>query len=218
MKGIFTVIEGIDGSGKGTQSVLLNKYIQSRGYTTLFRHYPTYGETAVGGVILEMLQNKAHLITSSGDLHPARSLVLQSLFAVDRYQLDPENRLAVKLGHHLVFDRYYHSSVVYGKCTGVDPSWLYSVNSQLLQPDLAILLDVSPDVSVMRRPGRRDQFEVDLELLENVAFNYRIEWDSHYNVQKNYHVINGKQDIEQIHAEITRLWEQVYSSNQKTTY
>jgi len=228
--GIFTVIEGIDGSGKGTQTKLLAPYLKSKERPVFSRHYPTYESTELGSTILEMLQEETVLVhkptykqhTSDAipleiwcnqdhflelGKHSLSPMVLQALFAVDRYQVDTENRRMLRAGHHLVFDRYYQSSVVYGQASGIDTKWLKSINSSLLQPDVAILLDTNPEVSNIRRPGRRDSFEKDFQLLEQVAFNYRQYWDLFCHSGK-YHIVDANQSVDAVHHQIVKIWEE----------
>lgn len=206
--GIFTVIEGIDGSGKSTQVSLLERYLVTTGKSSLVRHYPQYS-SPLGQIILEMLKGDSVVLK-----HPNNAMVLQALFAVDRYEIDQENRNLLKLGCNLIFDRYYQSSLVYGQATGLDGTWLRAINSSVLSPDLAILLDLNSTISYSRRPERRDDFEKNEELLENVSFLYRKTWDVY--ARQNYHIISANQSQEAIHKQIVKLWETTYASKQET--
>ena len=239
MRGILTVLEGIDGCGKGVQSTLLRNYLIGHYSAPMVRHYPTYDESELGKLILQMLKGEVVLfqkdqyekqtkfttpselwanqhawIEAATSVH--QPMALQALFAADRYQMDIETRTCLNLGRHAVFDRYYHSGMAFGVATGVDQDFLIGINSAITQPDLAILLEISPQTSLDRRPERRDKFEQDPLLMQNVSVAYRQQWDN-ARLSQNYWRINGEQDPELIHAEIVKLWEITYARYQDST-
>lgn len=92
------------------------------------------------------------------------AVVLQSLFAVNRYEIAGEITRALVDGRNVVCDRYWLSGVVYGACDGLDQGWLARIHEGLPQPDCWILLDVDPSESVKRRPERRDRYEKDANM------------------------------------------------------
>jgi dTMP kinase len=72
----------------------------------------------------------------------------------------------------LVCDRYLASSIAYGEAQGLNPRWLSEIQAPLPQPDLTVLLDMSPDVSLARKRAGRDKYERDLQLLSRVRASY----------------------------------------------
>jgi thymidylate kinase len=136
--------------------------------------FPDY-ETETGQVILGNLQRRWSAMARSGreektlgggtrDLYDedprVNALALQSIFAINRYEVASKILDAATRGH-VVLDRYWLSGVVYGACDGLDEEWLIRIHEQLPQPDVWFLLDVPPSASVERRPERRDRYEAD---------------------------------------------------------
>ena len=58
MRGKFIVVEGLDGSGKGTQTALLCAYLKSQGRNVYPTAEPT--ESVTGGMISSAAQGSAH--------------------------------------------------------------------------------------------------------------------------------------------------------------
>ena len=78
MKGKLIVIDGTDGSGKGTQFDLLLKRLQKEQVDVHTKDFPQYGKKSAGAVE-EYLNG---LYGTSEEVGPYRASIL---FAVDRY-------------------------------------------------------------------------------------------------------------------------------------
>ena len=63
-KGVFVVLDGIDGSGKATQTALLLERLQEAGYKTGTIDFPQYYDNFFGKLTGEYLTGKL------GDVHP----------------------------------------------------------------------------------------------------------------------------------------------------
>ena len=100
-----------------------------------------------------------------------RALVLLHAFPVD-CRVWGNQVTALSDGTVLLCDRYRASSVAYGEAQGLDARWLESVQVPLPAPDLTILLDMAPEVSLERKQTGRDKYEQDLDLLERVRRSY----------------------------------------------
>ncbi|HID71421.1 MAG TPA: dTMP kinase [Thermoplasmata archaeon] len=135
----FIVIEGIDGSGKGTQARYLYDFVK-RSYPHLnpvLTSEPTKG--AVGKIVREYLKEDG--------LEPE---VLALLFAADRLHHVCETIVPnLKKGRCVISERYVYSSLVYQSVSGVDLRWLTEINRYSVIPDLVVYLSVP--VSVARR-------------------------------------------------------------------
>jgi len=152
-RGIFICLEGIDASGKSTQARWLVRNLRRRGLDAIYTTEPSKGE--VGSFIRQyVLQRKRRV--------PA--VVEALLFAVDRVDhVESEIEPALESGKIVVSDRYVYSSLAYQGAAGLDINWIKEVNSMALPPDLAIYIDVPPEV-VLKRMRRRKSI---METLEN---------------------------------------------------
>jgi dTMP kinase len=160
-RGIFICIEGIDASGKSTQARWLVRNLRRRGFDAIYTTEPSEGE--VGSFIRRyVLQRKRRV--------PA--VVEALLFAVDRVDhVESKIEQALEFGKIVVSDRYVYSSLAYQGATGLDIGWIDQINRMALPPDLAIYIDVPPEVVVKRMRRRRSVMET-LENLHRVREVY----------------------------------------------
>jgi dTMP kinase len=179
-------IEGIDASGKATQSKLLAERLLSQGFAVRGSvkqlAFPAYN-TVTGKVIRNLLSGvvcvrEAEVADTTGNdfEHTPRfeqALVLQSLMAVNRFEhYSVLLRASGSLDHHLVLDRYRLSGLVYGVADGLDVDWLRAIHSGLPRADRTIYLDIPIEESFRRRPKRDDRYEADRERLERARTGY----------------------------------------------
>lgn len=205
--GSITVIEGLDASGKETQSKLLVHRIRSAGYEAERVSFPNYG-SSTGQMIQQALAQKFWLACDEQagiDLDHVRAMTLQALMNVNRYELADHLRELTRQGVHLVLDRYYISGEVYGRMDGLDAGWLARVHSSLPAPTLTLLLDVTPQESFKRRPERQDYYERNLNFLEKVRAGY-LRWFREQNDPENYPVLNGQLSVDDLTERIWKLW------------
>lgn len=148
MKGKFIVIEGLDGSGASTQVAMISEYLTSKGYKILVTKEPT--NNLIGGLIRGQL---THEWKSNPEC-------LQLLFAADRsHHIEKEIVPALEKGFIVISDRYMYSSLAFGSID-CDIEWLKSINSKFIKPDVSIILNVPPEVSVERISHSRAGFEL----------------------------------------------------------
>jgi dTMP kinase len=159
--GLLIAFEGLDQSGKQTQAELLRDLLVGRGRAVRLLSFPAY-ETPIG-------QELARALRGAHD-YPAD--VMQLLYIANRYEEKPQIELELARGTVLVCDRFAASSIAYGEAQGVDPAWLADVQRHLPTPDFTILLDITPEVSLRRKPRDRDRYEQDLALLGRVRESY----------------------------------------------
>jgi len=160
-RGVFICIEGSDASGKSTQARWLVRNLRRRGFDAIYTTEPSKSE--VGSFIRRyILQRKRRV--------PA--VVEALLFAVDRVD-HVESRIEPELesGKIVVSDRYVYSSLAYQGAAGLDIGWIDHINRMVLPPDLAIYIDVPPEVVVKRIRRRRSVMET-LENLRRVRKIY----------------------------------------------
>lgn len=139
MKGKFTVIEGIDGSGKGTIIHSLKQWLTEQNVGFYLTNEPS--SKGLRPVIKKMI--------ASGSINNGVFDAL--LFAADRvYHVSSEIDPELKKGKHVICDRYYHSTFAYQNAQGEDLEWLMEVNKYARTPDLTLILDIPADVAVRR--------------------------------------------------------------------
>jgi len=162
--GLFITFEGGEGCGKSTQSRLLLKKLEQQNVPVVLTHEP--GGTALGNELRKALKRKR-----GSSISPQAELFL---FAASRTQLVAEViRPALAEGKVVLCDRFTHSTLVYqGYGRGLDFTAIKMVNNMAtgyLNPDLIILLDISPEQGLARKRSLKDRFE-----LEDLSFHRRV--------------------------------------------
>lgn len=151
-KGKLIIFEGIDGSGKTTQLLRLYEHLKNIGINTVITKEPTSGN--VGSMIRKYLVGEL-----KGD-----NKVIAALFAADRMDHILGSgglRELADNGVCVLCDRYYLSSYAYHS-VDMDMNWVMDINrlsSEMMKPDLHILIDLSPDEAI-KRIGSRGEFEL----------------------------------------------------------
>jgi len=148
-KGAFICIEGLDASGKTTQARRLVRELRRKGFKAVYTTEPSPGE--IGKFIRTyILQRKRRVPIAVEAL----------LFAVDRVDhLEQRVKPALQEGKIVVSDRYVYSSLAYQGAAGLDLNWIEEINRSVVTPDLAIYIDVPPEVAVKRIKGKRSVME-----------------------------------------------------------
>lgn len=144
-KGLFIVLEGIDGAGKTTIAKMLIKYLEDKGYKTLYTYEPT------DSYYIEVLKTKYNEI---------RDAYIDALtYAVDRL-IHVKNVIKPYLDKNyiVVCDRYFYSSIAYQTVQGAPFEWILEINRFALKPDIALYLDVDPYIGLKRKAGYKSRF------------------------------------------------------------
>jgi dTMP kinase len=148
-KGVFICVEGLDGSGKTTQTRLLVRRLRKKGYTAIATAEPSKGK--IGKFI------KEHYLHGE---KRSSSTVEALLFAADRFEhVQNEVKPCLDLGKIVVSDRYYYSSFAYQGAAGLELEWIKNVNSKTIHPDLALFIDVAPENVVERLKRKKSVME-----------------------------------------------------------
>lgn len=172
--GKLIVIEGLDGSGKGTQSELLFDYLNNKYKKIRKLTFPNY-ESESSAAVKMYLDGKLF-----GNPMDINAYAASSFFAVDRYiSFVTDWKKDYDEGCVFLADRYTTSNAVYqvGKAENKEEYlnwvWDYEYNKLgLPSPDLVIYLDMDPKVSaelLMKRykgnDDKKDIHERNLEYL-----------------------------------------------------
>jgi dTMP kinase len=147
-KGIFIVIEGLDGSGKTTQATLLSKQLEQT-YKVLLTAEPSRAK--IGTFIRDCcLYEDKRLPTEAEAL----------LFAADRIEhMYSEVKPALEEGKLVICDRYIYSSLAYQGSAGLSLEWIKTINARALQPDISIFIDVPPRRVIERLQRKKSVME-----------------------------------------------------------
>ncbi|HTM31944.1 MAG TPA: dTMP kinase [Vicinamibacterales bacterium] len=188
MRGSVIAFEGLDQSGKQTQSERLADVLRSEGRQVEFLSFPAYA-TSVGAEIGLALQGARDYDAAT----------LQLLYIANRYEFRPRVLEWLAAGAVVICDRYLASSIAYGEAQGLDAAWLADVQRFLPAPALTIVLDIPPEVSLQRKGAGRDRFEQDLPLLSRVRASYRRQAEA-----PDWLLIDGQQDVSVVADAIMR--------------
>ena len=161
MPGLLIAFEGLDQSGKQTQAERLRDRLVESGRLVRLLSFPAY-ETHIGTDIERALRGERDYGAD----------VMQLLYVANRYEMKPLIERERGRGTILICDRYLASSIAYGESQGLDGGWLRDLQRYLPQPDVTLLLDIAPEVSVRRKTADRDRYERDLSLLARVRESY----------------------------------------------
>ena len=191
-KGKFIVFEGIDGSGKNTQTRLLLDHFRKEGSDVITYDFPQYGAKSAG--LLEEYLNGRY--GSADEVGPYRASIF---YACDRYDASFKIKKWLKQGKILVCDRYLASNIGHqgGKIQNKRErkkfiKWLYDLEYGIFgipKPDITFILKTSPEFSRKLSPQitdkekkkkrkaylgnrKRDIHEDDLVHLENSLHSY----------------------------------------------
>jgi len=188
------VFEGIDKAGKATQARLLSRRLKKEGYRCKILSFPVY-TTPIGRELKLSLQG--------GRKYPLQVRFL--LMSANRWEM--KEKIEARSVDLLILNRYIHSNIAYGIASGLDRHWLESLDSGLPQPDLVVLLDISPMTSLKRKMEGRDVNEKDLAYLNKVREVYLDLAE-----EKGWFVIDAERGVEQVHEEVFSL---VYAAFRK---
>ena len=196
-KNLFLAFEGIDGSGKSTQSKLLTEKLKEKSLKVYHTTEPT--DSPIGAMIRKIFRHEME----------ADHRTIAGLYVADRldHLTNSKNGLIKKLeeGYTVISDRYYFSSYAY-QGTHMPIDWVIAANSQsaeLLRPDLNIFIDVSPELCMKRLNKNRTQIELyeSLENLNNVRAKYFEAFEKLKTEEKIY-IVDGNRSIEEIFSDI----------------
>lgn len=152
-KGYFITFEGADGCGKTTQSELVQKYLEDKGFEVVWTREP--GAKGLGQNIRQLL------LHYDGDVAP---MCEAFLFLADRAQhIEHLIKPAVAAGKIVVCDRHTDSTIAYqGYGRGEDIEQLKYLNNLAtgdIRPDLTFVFDVSTEVAQTRVGSEKDRME-----------------------------------------------------------
>lgn len=182
-KGIFIVIDGIDGSGKGTQVELVKHELTKKGKRVALLDFPRYGEQSSFMV-------RKYLNGEYGSLQEIDAYKASIFYAIDRF--DAKKDIEDKLLHNdvVISNRYVSANLIHqaaklGTLAEVKTylSWAQELEYGILglpKPDKTILLAISPQASIafveqkqqreyIKNASQKDIHEIDEEFVKKSA-------------------------------------------------
>jgi len=168
---MLIAIEGIDGSGKGTQAKRLADRLNDAGRRAALISFPRYSETLFGRAIGEFLNGR---FGSLNDVHPFLAALL---YAGDRFESRPKFTKLMEEYEVVICDRYVASNLAHqgAKASGDERTELLERVQQiehrlygLPSADLTLLLDLSVEraQSLIARKNQRDYTDRKADLQE----------------------------------------------------
>jgi dTMP kinase len=145
--GVLLEIEGIDGSGKGTQAARLAETATAAGRSVATFSFPTYDGNPFSRAVADYLNGA---FGGADEVHPELAGLL---YACDRWHARPQLMAALEKSDLVVLDRYVASNLAHqgSKLQGDERerllAWLVEVEYgefALPRPDLVVLLDAPP--------------------------------------------------------------------------
>jgi len=192
----FFVVDGIDGCGKSSQSILLAKALIEKNIDTIQVRDP--GGTSISEDIRSVILNPKHeLMSSKTELY---------LYTASRVQMIEEIlKPARKLGKVIVSDRYISSTIAYQSFGGEMPLEFVenvienSVND--FMPTHTFIIDLPLELAQTRLDIILDRME-----LKDIDFKKRVREGFLYQAKKeNTTLLDGSKSIEEVHLKIMEI-------------
>jgi dTMP kinase len=185
-------LEGIDQSGKRTQTRRLAKRLERLRFAVNTVSFPVY-KSFTGRLIRRYLK---------GDQNYSNQ-ALHMLYSLNRWENQELTQSLMRNADFLITDRYTPSNLAYGVSKGLDLKWLLDLDTGLPKADLVIVLDVPVRSSFARKSNRRDVHEMNTELLVRVNKAYKqlgrkLGWKS----------VDGRNSVKDVESAVWRVVQQ----------
>lgn len=157
---MIVAFEGLDGSGKGTQSQILSAKMSAKGIDNSLYSFPNYKGTNFG------LEVGKYLNGSFGALDEIPPQFPVMLYAMDRFEMKKSIMADIAAGSNIIFDRYVPSNIAHQAVKFPEnqqktfSDWVKRLEYNILEmpsPDVIIFLDASPEIAgkMVEKKGKR---------------------------------------------------------------
>ncbi|WP_090646389.1 dTMP kinase [Paenibacillus sp. UNC496MF] len=187
----IVAIEGLDKSGKATQTKLLREALEQQGHKVATSEFHRY-DTPTGKLVMDWLTGK----------YDVDQLTIEFIMAADKQAQQGWFRELDAMGYDiLILDRYTLSQQAYAKANKVPASLVNELQRHMIAPDINIIIDIPANISMTRKgkhnDGQNDRYESDLAMLMRVREYYLNSW--------NCFILDGEMSIEHIHEKMYRF-------------
>lgn len=198
---MLITFEGIDGSGKSTQILLLREYLVKNGHRVVTLREP--GGTELSEHIRNVLLNKKLEVSDISELllfQAARADLVHTIV-----------KPSLESGRIVLSDRYFDSTTAYqGYGRGIDKKVVEKSNqigSLGVIPNITFYLKIKRSVGLGREVDKvRDRVELSGdEFYERVIAGY----DELASKEDRFVTIDGSKDVKAIHNKIVKIVEKV---------
>jgi dTMP kinase len=186
-RGRFVVFEGLDRSGKSTQSRLLTESFEQLGKPVKWTCFPNRS-TTIGTLIDLYLRSKIELSDKTVHL----------LFSANRWEMADSIVGDLSNGTSIVCDRYAFSGAAYSAAKGLDFTWCQAPDLGLPTPDGIFFLHLDEKVGASRANYGDERYE-------NAAMQAAVRKEFQRPELRDgvaWHDVDAARDIDTIKAEI----------------
>ena len=185
---MLIVIEGLDGSGKATQTAKLVEYLKNKGQAVHRVTFPDYDSPASAPL-------RMYLDGEMGEASDVNAYAASSFFAIDRFvSFQKHWKKDYEAGYTIISDRYTTSNAAH-QMSKLEVSewnsylrWMEDFEYgrlELPRPDIVVYLDMNTTISqtlIHSRGTKPDIHEEDIAYLENCRKSAlyaadRMEWN-----------------------------------------
>lgn len=208
VNGCFIVFDGLPGCGKGTMIKRVFEYVyeKSKKYDNiLITDEPTNGP--YGLKIREMFSKQKSSADFADELFQA--------FVDDRaWHIENIINPCLEKNFVILCDRYKYSSIVYQTLQGNEFEKVFAAHKDFLAPDLALILDVDPEVAYNRinkakeekRKEQKDGFR-ELDFITNLRKGF-LELPKQL-PNENIKIIDANKNVDMVFEQIKPLLDKV---------
>lgn len=206
--GKFVVMEGIGGSGKGTQIEYAKNLLKKNGIDAVYTREP--GGLAPAEKVRELIFN----LRDKKLIGPEGQMVL--FFAARKLWIDDVVAPNINLGINVLTDRCHTSTGAYqGYAEGGNQKQILAIADEVLgkyKPDAVIFLDISKQTFLKRRAGdvQGDPFDKESsEYFDKLIAGYREMAKTGWGGLKWY-IVDGEPEPQVVSESVARVLEEIF--------
>lgn len=199
-KGKFIVLDGVDGSGKGTQAKKLASYLFDKDKANHICLTREPYQSKFYQEIRKILKENKDPKKNAGRL--------AKLFVQDRKVHAKVIQRHLLEGSHVVSDRYKYSTLAYQQAQGISLKKLIAMHRGVLVPDLVLILDVPAKTALGRVSADIQSGKRYKEVFEQLTFQEQLRKNflmfPKFLPKERIMIINGNQPVEKVFESIRK--------------